>query len=42
MVQWVKNPNVAAGVSSEAWVQSLAQEFPYAVGADIEKNNKIK
>ena len=61
VVQWVKNPAVAAWVSAEAWVQSpswyskgfgiaaavaqvteasiqpLAQEFPYATGAAIKK-----
>ena len=33
LAQWVKGPRVAtaeAQVAAEAWIQSLAQELPYA------------
>ena len=30
VVQWVKNPTLAAWVTVEVWVQSLAWELPYA------------
>ena len=38
LVQWVKRSAVAtvvAQVAAMAWIQSLAQEFPYAMGAII-------
>ena len=35
MVQWVKNPNTASGVATEARIQSLAQELLYSMGAAI-------
>ena len=30
-VQWVKNMTSGAQVTGEVWVQSLAQELPYAM-----------
>ena len=36
--QWVKNPTAAAWVTVEAWVGSLAQELPYAMGAVVKKS----
>ena len=35
MAQWIKNPTAAAQFAMEVQVQTLAQEFPYAVGAGI-------
>ena len=32
VAQWVKNPTSMAQVIAEAWVRSMAQELPYAVG----------
>ena len=42
-VQWVKGSGVAAAVvqvTAAAWIQSLAQELPYATGAAIKKKKK--
>ena len=35
LAQWVKKARVTTAV---AWIQSLAQEIPYAVGVAIKKN----
>ena len=40
MALWVKNLTVVAQVAVTAWVQSLAQGFPYAVGGAIKKKEK--
>ena len=37
MTQWVRNPATVAQIAAEVWVQSLAQERPYATGATIKK-----
>ena len=40
VVQWVKGSGVATAVAqvvAVAWIQPLAQEFPYALGAAIKK-----
>ena len=39
MVQWVKNPAAAAQVTAAALIQSLAQEFPFAVGLALGKES---
>ena len=36
---WVKGCGI---VTAAAWIQSLAQELPYAVGAAKKKKKKIK
>ena len=41
MVQWVKDPTAAARVAGETRVQSLAQEFPHAVGAAKKKQTRV-
>ena len=38
--QWVKNPTTAAQVAEKVQVQSLAREFPDAVGAGKTGRNK--
>ena len=43
MARWVKESGVAkaaAEVTAAAWIQSLAQELPYALGEVIEKKKK--
>ena len=40
MTQWVKNPTLAAWVTEEMWVESLALELPYAVDMAIKQTNK--
>ena len=42
MVQWVKNQTVVAQVSPVAWIRSLAQEVPYAMGVAKKKKRKEK
>ena len=53
MVQWVKNPTLAARVAAEmrvqslapgtvAWIQVLVQEIPYAAGVAIKFFQKKK
>ena len=42
MVQWVKNQTVVAQVSPVAWIRSLAQEVPYAMGVAKKKKRKQK
>ena len=42
VAQWVKNPTAAARVATEAQVQFLARELPYAVGVTIKKKKKKK
>ena len=37
MVQQVKNPTASALVTAVAWIQSLPQELPYAMGVAIKK-----
>ena len=43
-VQWVKGFCIAAAmvqVATEAWIQSLAWEFPYAIAVANNNNNDI-
>ena len=40
VAQWVKNLTAATQVAVEAWVQSLAWELLYAIGAAIKKEKK--
>ena len=40
MAQWVKNLTAVAQVDAEVWVQSLAQELPYATGTAIKNKQK--
>ena len=42
MVQRVDNLTVAAQVIAVAWIQTLAQELPYASGTAIKKMLKFK
>ena len=37
LAQWVEGSDIATAV---AWIQSLALEFPYAMGAAIKKKMK--
>ena len=41
VAQWVKNPTAAAPVTDEAWIQSLAQELPYARSAAKKETKKL-
>ena len=43
VMQWVKGSRVATAVvqfAAVAWIQSLAQELPYAAGAAVKTNNQ--
>ena len=40
VAQWVKNLIVVAQITTEAWVQSLVQELPYAAGSAKKKKKK--
>ena len=42
MLQWTKNTTAAAQVTAETWIQSLAQEPPYAMGVRPLKKKKKK
>ena len=40
-MQWIKESDVAtAAVAAEAWIQSLALELPYPMGASIKTNKQ--
>ena len=42
VLQWTKNTTAAAQVTAETWIQSLAQEPPYAMGVRPLKKKKKK
>ena len=41
MTHWVKNPTAVAWVTVEVWVQSLAQELPYATVWPLKKKKRV-
>ena len=43
-VQWVKGSDIAPAVAqviNVTWIQSLAQELPYAMGAAVKLKNQL-